>query len=139
MQRAGTNVALTIEAQAQGYGDNTIVWVPQGVPTSAPAADVTYSVTVSNVVVSGQSRVFTYNVTILDPNIPVLSVALGSGNNLTMSWPSTSSGYSLKQNASLNNRTGWTNTSVTPQLVGSLYVAKVPIGNGQRFYRLSKP
>jgi ATP/ADP translocase len=28
MQRAGTNVPVTMEAQAQGYGDNTVVWVP---------------------------------------------------------------------------------------------------------------
>ena len=39
MKHAGTNVALTLEAQAQGYGDNTIVWDPVGMPTSAPTAD----------------------------------------------------------------------------------------------------
>jgi hypothetical protein len=139
MQRAGTNVALTLEAQAQGYGDNTIVWVPQGVPAGAPASDITYSVTLSNVVVSSQSRTFTYKVTIIDPNVPVLSVGLASGTNLTMSWPSSSSGYSLQQNTSPNTKTGWTNANVTPQLVGNQYVVKVPIGTGPRFYRLSKP
>ena len=139
MQRAGTNVPVTMEAQAQGYGDNTIVWVPQGVPSTAPVSDITYSVTVSNVVVSGQSRVFIYNVTIFDPNVPVLSVGIASGNNLTMSWSATGSGYSLQQNTSPNNKTGWTNANVTPQLVGNQYVAKVPLGTGQRFYRLSKP
>ena len=76
MQQGATNVALTLEAQAQGYGDNTIVWVPQGIPTGAPSADLAYSVTVSNVVVSGQSRVFSYNVTIIDPSVPMLSIAV---------------------------------------------------------------
>jgi hypothetical protein len=138
MQRGGTNVSLTMEAQAQGYGDNTIVWVPQGVPTGAPSADLAYSVTVSNVVVNGQSQVFRYNVTIIDPSVPLLSVATVSGNNLTVSWASSSTGYSLQQNNSLN-KTGWTNANVTPQVVGNQYVAKVPVATGQHYYRLSKP
>ena len=139
MKQAGTNVALTMEAQAQGYGDNTIVWDPQGVPASAPSADLKYSVTVSNVVVGGQSQVFTYNVTIFDPSVPVLSVALGPTNSLSISWPSSSSGYSLQQNSSLGNRNGWTNVTVSAQLVGNQYVAKIPIGSGQGYYRLKKP
>lgn len=68
MQRAGTDVTLTLEPMSQGYGDNTIVWVPQGVPTSIPASDLTYVVTVSNVVVSSQARLFTYQVTLIDPD-----------------------------------------------------------------------
>jgi hypothetical protein len=70
MQRAGAGVTLTIEPMAQGYGDNTIVWVPQGVSSTAPATDITYTVIVSNVVVSSQARQFTYEVTIMDPEIP---------------------------------------------------------------------
>jgi hypothetical protein len=75
MQRAGTDVALTLEPMSQGYGDNTIVWVPQGVPTTAPASDLTYTVTVSNVVVSSQARQFTYQVTIIDPASVIDTVA----------------------------------------------------------------
>ena len=139
MRRAGTNVSLTPEAQAQGYGDNTIVWVPQGIPTSAPLGDTTYSVTVSNVVVSGQPQAFTYAVTIIDPDVPTLSLSIGLANNLAISWPSASTGYSLQQNSSLINGSGWTNVSVTPQVVSNQYVATVQIGSGQRFYRLKKP
>jgi uncharacterized protein YkwD len=139
MQHAGTNVALTLEAQAQGYGDNTIVWVPQGVPTGAPSADLTYRVTVSNVVVSGQSQVFTYDVTIIDPNVPMLSIALVPTNSLAISWPSSSTGYSLQQNSSVINKGGWTNANVTAQIIGNQYVATVLVGTTQRFYRLGKP
>jgi hypothetical protein len=139
MQHAGTNVALTLEAQAQGYGDNTIVWVPQGIPTGAPPGDLTYSVTVSNVVVSGQSQVFTYNVTVIDPNVPALSITLGPTNSLAISWPSSSTGYTLQQNSSANTKGGWTNMNVIPQIVGSEYIATVPIALVQSFYRLGKP
>jgi hypothetical protein len=139
MRRAGTNVPVTLEAQAQGYGDNTIVWVPQGIPTGAPTGDAIYSVTVSNVVVSGQARSFTYNVTIIDPDVPVMTFRRGPTNSLAMSWSSTAAGYTLQQNSSLTNNSGWTTVSVTPQIVTNQYVATVAIAPGQRFYRLRKP
>ena len=138
MQHAGTNLSLSLEAQAQGYGDNTIVWLPQGIPTGAPAQDLNYQVTVSNVVVSGQSRVFSYSVTIIDPAVPTLSINLARTNNLTISWSSASAGYSLQQNSSLKS-SAWTNANVIPQLVGNQYVASLPIPSGQHFYRLTKP
>jgi uncharacterized protein YkwD len=139
MQHAGTNVPVTLEAQSQGYGDNTIVWDPQGIPSGAPAADLSYAVTVSNVVVGGQSRVFNYTVTIIDPNVPILSIAIGLTNTLTMSWPSTSTGYSLKQSSSLGAASAWTNVTVTPKLVGNQYLANIPITSAPHYYRLSKP
>jgi hypothetical protein len=139
MKHNGTNMALTLEAQAQGYGDNTIVWLPQGIPGTAPAADSVYSVTVSNVLVSGQSRAFTYNVTIIDPNVPVLSISVGPSNSLAISWPSSTTGYSLQQRVSAAGNTAWTNLSVTPQTISNRYVANVSIASGQRYYRLSKP
>jgi hypothetical protein len=139
MQHAGTNLALTLEAQAQGYGDNTIVWDPQGIVSGVPSGDLSYSVTVSNVVVSGQAQTFSYNVTVIDPNVPALSIVTSPTNSLSMSWPSASAGYSLQQNSAPGNSSGWTNASVTPQIVGAQYVAKIPLGAGQRFYRLAKP
>jgi hypothetical protein len=61
MQRQGTNVALTTEPLDNdvGYADNTMVWIPQGVPTSAPTNDITYAVTLSGVRISGSSPVMT--------------------------------------------------------------------------------
>ncbi len=66
LKRGGTNIAVTKEAVADGFGDNTIVWRPAGIPDSAPASDITYTVTISGVSSAPQST-FTYNVTLIDP------------------------------------------------------------------------
>jgi hypothetical protein len=71
MNRDGSAVSLTLEPVATGYGDNTIVWEPQGVPSSAPAQDISYDVTVRNVGVGGTPRDFSYTVTIIDPAVTV--------------------------------------------------------------------
>jgi hypothetical protein len=139
MQHAGTNVPVILENQSQGYGDNTIVWIPQGVPTGAPASDLTYTVTVSNVVVSSQARVFTYDVTIIDPDVPTLTQQLQPNHTVRLSWPSTSTGYTLQRNTSLPNPGGWTAVSPGPSVVGSEYVATVTTTNTQQFFRLRKP
>ena len=139
MEHSGTNVPVTLETQAQGYGDNTLVWVPQGIPTGAPPDDTTYTVTVSNVVVSSQSRVFTYEVTLIDPDLTALAVQLGSNNTLSLTWPASSTGYTLQQNSALPNSADWTAVSPAPQIVGNQYVATVSLSAGQRYYRLRKP
>ncbi len=139
MQRAGANVPVSLEEQKTGYGDNTIVWVPQGVPTGAPSADITYTVTVSNVVVSRVARTFTYDVTIIDPDVPALTLQSQPDGRLRLSWPSTSTGYTLQRNAALTNAAGWTAVSPAPGVVGNEYVGFVTPTNTQQFYRLRKP
>jgi hypothetical protein len=139
MERGGTNVTLTLEPQAQGYGDNTIVWVPQGLPTSAPSPDVTYSVTVSNVVVSSQSRVFSYQVTIVDPDAPALAARTSTPDTLVLAWPSTSTGYTLQQTATITDPAAWRNVSGTPQNTGGEYRMTVSTTNQVQFFRLRKP
>ncbi len=71
MQSSGQTVALEQAAIANGYGDNTLVWIPLGLSDRAswprPDADTTYTVTISNVVVGGDTRSFTYNVTVFAP------------------------------------------------------------------------
>jgi hypothetical protein len=136
MLRLGTNVPVALETQAQGYGDNTIVWVPQGVP-STPVGDAAYSVTVSNVVVSSQSRSFSYTVTIIDPEVPALAFDRSSTNTFAVTWPSTSTGYTLEHNTSLTNSTGWT-TVTGVQVYSNNYVATVTNTSGRHFYRLRK-
>lgn len=83
MTRGGAPVQLRIEplSNDQFMGDNTIVWVPQdaGTNTAAGTGDVRTTVTVSNVVIGGQARQFTYEVIAFDPNAagasPVFSAA----------------------------------------------------------------
>jgi len=139
MQRAGTNVTLTLEPLAQGYGDNTIVWKPQGVPTTAPTVDITYTVTVSNVVVSSQSRLFTYQVTVMDPDVPTLAARRTPTSTVVLAWPSASTGYTLQQNASPGDLAGWRNVAGTPQTNGGEYRVTVTVSTNHQFFRLRKP
>ncbi len=77
MQRAGQAVAVRQEIIAPGYGDSTVMWVPDGQGTdfmtpTAPAGggDVVYNVSVTNVRVGGALKTFTYQVTTFDPSKP---------------------------------------------------------------------
>lgn len=73
MTRNGSSVPVQLEPLANGYGDNTLVWVTDNQdPNSyftpiAPASDTTDSVTVSNVMIGGSPQTFTYAVTVFDP------------------------------------------------------------------------
>ncbi|PKP05281.1 MAG: hypothetical protein CVU11_01070 [Bacteroidetes bacterium HGW-Bacteroidetes-6] len=62
----GSNISLSIVSTATGYGDNTIVWEPVGINTTS-STDVTYHVTVSNVLVSGSPMSYSYDVIIIQP------------------------------------------------------------------------
>lgn len=74
MTRNGSPIAVTLETYATGYGENTLVWRPLAMADDAawPAEHlVIYTVTVSNVVISGSPRSFTYTVQVFDPAQPV--------------------------------------------------------------------
>jgi uncharacterized protein YraI len=69
----GSSVPVTIDSStATGYGENTIVFRLNGMSPSGawgnPGADQTYTVRITGASVGGQSRTFTYNVTIFDPS-----------------------------------------------------------------------
>ncbi len=63
----GGALPVTREAIANGYGDNTIVFVPSGVSYAAPAADTAYRVTVSGIGGSGVPATIAYTVIAIDP------------------------------------------------------------------------
>jgi hypothetical protein len=71
MTHNGAGVPLVPETVADGYGENTLVWRLNDMDSWAswpqPAADRSYRVTVSNVIISGTPRSFTYEVTVFDP------------------------------------------------------------------------
>ena len=82
MWRGSTPVPMILEPQSQGYGDNALVWLPQLV-SGAPGADVIYRVQLDNVMIGGQARQFTYDVTVFDPasSAPAVpGIALGDFN-----------------------------------------------------------
>jgi len=84
VSRNGTSLPITLEPLSEpGYGDNTLVFRPQGVDYGKPLFDVTYNVTVNNVSIGGVSRNFSYQVTVIDPDDAVLqpSLALADFDN----------------------------------------------------------
>jgi hypothetical protein len=75
VMRNGATVPVRIEAVQDGYGENTLVWVPDNLDVTnfawqgtAPAADVTSVVIISGVSIGGISQSFSYSVTVFDPN-----------------------------------------------------------------------
>lgn len=99
MQRAGQPVSVRQEIYSGLYGDGTVVWVPDGQSTdfaapSAPAngLDVTYAVTVANVLTAAGPSTFTYQVTVFDPakaGTDTLLPALTGPTHLTVGTPGT--------------------------------------------------
>jgi hypothetical protein len=75
MESGGQSIPLYINhaGTGSGYPENAIVWVPNNMDTNnrvtwpTPDADETIDVTVSNVIVNGQPRSFSYSVVIFDP------------------------------------------------------------------------
>jgi len=67
MTQNGQVLVLQSSLPVNGYGENTLIWEPQASFNTPPAADTIYQVTVSNIVIEGQARSFTYPVTIFDP------------------------------------------------------------------------
>ena len=138
MTCAGTNVPVALEPFAKGYGDNTLVWRPQGVPTTTPKRDLVYAVSISNVVVSGKAKAFAYGVTIINPVVvvPVLSIELVGAGALSISWPAESAGYQLVSTPVLGASAAWTAVAANPQLVQDRYSVVLPVGSSNHFYRL---
>jgi hypothetical protein len=74
MQRAGQPVPVRLETIANGYGENTLVWIPDNLEPSysyqppAPASDTTTTVTITNVLVGETYQSFSYPVTLFDPS-----------------------------------------------------------------------
>ncbi len=71
MTSNGSSISLNQASVLNGYGENTLVWIPLGLNDGAgwplSGADTTYSVDIRNVVVNGQSREFSYQVIVFDP------------------------------------------------------------------------
>ena len=72
LARNGQTLPLVKESVANGYGENTIVWIPNGMSSwdawPKPASDTTYRVTISNAVVGGTPQTFWYDVVVMDPS-----------------------------------------------------------------------
>jgi hypothetical protein len=139
-------VALTTEIQVnnQGYADNTLVWVPQRIPSTKPARDLPCTVLVSNVVVSGLARSFSYGVTIIDPDAvvvppPSLTARMTNQTGVVIAWTTNSAGYQLQSTPMLSSTSQWTAVAGSPKVQGSEYRVIVGVTTqAQRFFRLKK-
>ncbi|MFC4161481.1 CAP domain-containing protein [Chitinimonas lacunae] len=73
MTENGQPMATQLEPLANGYGENTLVWLPgnyrDGSRWQKPAADTVYRVTVDNVLVNGAAKRFEYSVIVFDPAV----------------------------------------------------------------------
>lgn len=71
MSSGGKTVPVRLEKVMDGYGENTLVWIPANLHSEAswprPASDTTYSVVINRVKIEGQNRQFEYEVTVFDP------------------------------------------------------------------------
>ncbi|MHB1296041.1 MAG: CAP domain-containing protein [Anaerolineae bacterium] len=71
MSANGADIPVSVSPIVDGYGDNTLLWVPMGLGDGAvwpcPSGDTRYRVTVGNVRVDGATRTFTYDVVVFDP------------------------------------------------------------------------
>jgi hypothetical protein len=61
-------IATTLEPITNGFGDNTIVFLPTGVSYGKPAADTSYTITVSGIAGAGVPSTLQYTVTVIDPD-----------------------------------------------------------------------
>jgi hypothetical protein len=68
MTRNGVPLGVpSYESIQDGYGDNTLVWKPQGVTYAQPAQDVVYHVVVSGISGGGAPSTVAYDVIVIDP------------------------------------------------------------------------
>jgi hypothetical protein len=70
---------------------------------------------------------------------PSLTIARASPNSVALSWPSTSTGFTLQQNTNGIATVNWSNVLTTPTDNGTTKTVIVNPPNGTRFYRLSSP
>ena len=141
MSHNGSNVALTLEPQHQGYGDNTIVWIPKDVEMTKPSSDILYTVTVGNVVIGGMAQVFTYNVTLIDPDAvnvapPLLTSRFTNQYNFILYWHSNAAGFALQSTHSLSPAPQWSTVEVSPTIQGPESRVILDASTQQNFFRL---
>ncbi len=114
MSLNGAAMPVRLEVVANGYGENTLVWIPNGLSDGAswpePASDQPVRVIVNNVIVNGAARSFDYTVTIigLPQSQPPTGIANSAGGinedvpvgatigTLTASDPDNSGGHTFE-------------------------------------------
>ncbi len=95
----GSSIPVSIDSRTDnGYGENTIVFQPSRSGWLNAGADTTYKVTISGVSAGGQTRTFTYDVTVFDPGTS------GSGSTPTRTPTAAPSGFAPGDSFVTTNR-----------------------------------
>lgn len=141
MMRGATSISLTLEPVANGYGENAIVWIPNGAVPSPLSGDTTITVTVSNFRVNSVAQSVSYDVIVFDPasaqtlgTPTLLSPSNGStvsGTSTTLSWSAASGAdsydvyFDTTANPAFLVSTTATSQQVTSLSPGTTYFWKV--------------
>ena len=92
----------------------------------------------ANSAVDKLTRIFTVTVNATNTTPPVLRIE-PAGTNVAVSWPSSSSGFTLQSKPTLATNQVWTTVTPSPVLTGGrFWVTNAPAG-AAKFYRLIKP
>lgn len=134
-----------------GYGDNTIVWEPTGLPASI-SADTVCHVTVANISGTGIPTSYTYSVTLFDPNVLGTSVTIAGSNtpatagaNYTFNNIAQTDAYELR--VSTGSAAAWTEggedaptPQITPHTSGSYSLRQTAVKRtGAKAFQLAFP
>ena len=88
---------------------------------------------------AGQDRGWVDELQFVGPTVTPKVTALSSGNDLTLTWPDSATGYRVESALSLSPPTSWSNVAGSFQTNGGSISIVLPITGGQKFYRLVKP
>lgn len=95
MTSEGANIWVDLAAVANGYGENTIVWIPMhlndGDVWPKPNTDTTFSVVIANVLIGSASNEFQYAVTVFDPDIETMPPSVSITSHIDGQHVNTSS------------------------------------------------
>jgi hypothetical protein len=107
-------IPVTLQSEASGYGDNTIVFVPLGMNYGRPVSDTTYTVRVTGIAGTGVPPSIQYDVTVIDPAASV-DLLLSPG---ALFLGDVHLGQSASQTVTLSNPSGATAALPTPTILG---------------------
>lgn len=138
VKQAGATLAVGVISRTDnGYGDNTLVWTVAGVPTTAPAADRPYVVTVDNVLINGSPQSYTYTVTVINPAVPNLEARFAL-DQVTIAWPTGPTGFLLQTGIVSGAAVSWGAPNLNSTPVGNEHRVTFPPQPGAQLFRLRK-
>lgn len=118
MSRNGAAVPTKLEPIANGYGENTLVWLPTDPLLTDPAplagTDAVFSVSVQNVKINGQARAFSYKVKLFDPLRRGADTVLPTISGSAQPTVGQNNSYSIAGKPPLSNGYDWLYAKSSP-------------------------